>query len=355
MELFADFAARMFNNARDQLTGVIDPSNRLFGLYLLSSGLIAFFIYMKSRDQLRPDETSFLRFLFPRRVWSHPSAWLDLRYFVFHSLTGKFLLIGLSAGATAVFYKLFANGVEFGSAVGAGEMSFGKEAAISFGFMFFAMVISDFIAWFCHYLQHKSPILWQFHKVHHSSEVMHPVSNYREHPVDNLLYMVAVGAGYGMVLAIVARTVGYLPSMPTLLGVPLLMVLFNLVGYNLRHSHIWLRWPGKLSMIFPSPAHHHVHHSSHPDHLDKNFAFMFPIWDVIFRTYHMPEDNRDVKFGIGEGNADELNSCLRLYWVPFRDAYRVVKAQVKGVDFNMSKPAPVSHDKPTAEKVHPAE
>ena len=107
-------------------------------------------------------------------------------------------------------------------------------------------------------------------------------------------------------------------------------------------------------MIFPSPAHHHVHHSSHPDHVDKNFAFMFPIWDVIFNTYEMPKDNRDVKFGIGDGNAEELTSCLRLYWVPFRDAFRVMKAQTKGVEFNMSKPEPVE-DTPPVEKTHPAE
>ena len=81
-----------------------------------------------------------------------------------------------------------------------------------------------------------------------------------------------------------------------------------------------------------------------------SFGFMFPIWDVIFKTYHMPEDNRDVKFGIGEGNADELNTCLRLYWVPFRDAYRVLKAQVKGVNFNMSKTASVTDDTQPAPK-----
>ena len=82
-------------------------------------------------------------------------------------------------------------------------------------------------------------------------------------------------------------------------------------------------------MVFPSPAHHHVHHSCHPDHIDKNFAFLFPVWDVIFRTYHLPKDNRDVKFGIGEGQADELTTCLQLYFVPFRDAWRVLRRRAR--------------------------
>ena len=180
------------------------------------------------------------------------------------------------------------------------------------------------------------------------------MSNFREHPVDNLLYIIMSGAGYGAIFALATLTVGFIPSMPSLLGVPIFHLLFNVAGYNLRHSHIWLRWPGKWSMIFPSPAHHHVHHSCHPDHIDKNFAFMLPIWDVIFKTYHMPEDDRDVKFGIGEGNADELTSCWRLYWVPVRDAIRVVQARLSGREVNMSKPEPVS-GREKREEVFPAE
>jgi len=52
---------------------------------------------------------------------------------------------------------------------------------------------------------------------------------------------------------------------------------------------------------------------------------MFPVWDVLFKTYVMPEDNRDVEFGIVE-DSSELNSCINLYVVPFRDAYRVIKS-----------------------------
>ena len=51
---------------------------------------------------------------------------------------------------------------------------------------------------------------------------------------------------------------------------------------------------------------------------------MFPIWDVLFKTYIVPEDNRDVKFGIHERDAKDLDGVLKLYWVPFRDAFRLV-------------------------------
>lgn len=350
MEHLFEAGLSFLKNAENTFHAASNPNQRIYIVYLVTSVFIAYVIYRSARARMISDEKTFLKFLFPQKVWSHPSAWLDLKYFFFHNIFGKFLMIGLSAWATALAFRWASGGIPITEAAGQISMSTGADIAISFSFMIIAMFISDFLAWSCHYLQHKSPLLWQFHKVHHSAEVMHPVSNYREHPIDNLFYIVVLGAGYGIVLGGAIRIFGYAPSMPTLMGVPLLMLAFNIVGYNLRHSHVWLRWPGKLSMIFPSPAHHHVHHSSHPEHLDKNFAFMFPVWDVIFKTYHMPEDNRDVKFGIGDGNSEELTSCIRLYWVPFRDAFRVMRAQTKGVAFNMSKPAPVKD-----RKIHPAE
>ncbi|WP_264773364.1 sterol desaturase family protein [Defluviimonas salinarum] len=304
-----------------------DPANRIYFLYLATSALFAYAVF---RRQARAGRTgkraSFLRFLFPAHVWSHPSAWLDLRYFFFHQLIGHFLLLGLGAASTSYAFEWFSGGVGIIDAATSSEAGGAAGLGMAVGFMFVATLVVDFVAYVIHYLQHKVPVLWQFHKVHHSAEVMHPLSNYREHPIDNLVYAAVIGGSYGLVAVAAYKLLGYIPTMPMLLGVPLLMLAFNLAGYNLRHSHVWLRWPGVWSKIFPSPAHHHVHHSCHPDHFDKNFAFMFPVWDVLFGTYVVPEDNRDVVFGIHDKkSAAEMNSCVKLYFVPFRDAWRLLK------------------------------
>lgn len=339
MEFLANQITEYLEHAKKTFMTLASPDSRVFFVYLISSLLVAYVIFKSAKGKLSADEKTFIGFLFPKKVWQNPSAWLDLRYFFFHSLTGKFLALSLGAVFTVLGFRLASGGIDIREAAQQGNLSTWADIAIATAYMFVAMIASDFLGWFCHWLQHKSPLLWQFHKVHHSAEVMHPVSNFREHPIDNLLYGTVIGAGFGMVAGLAMNVFGYVPSMPALLGVPLVMLAFNLVGYNLRHSHIWLRWPGKLSMVFPSPAHHHVHHSYHPDHIDKNFAFIFPVWDVIFKTYHMPEDNHDVKFGIGEGNADELTSCTRLYWIPFRDAVRVLRVPTRHAKaFDMSKP-----------------
>jgi sterol desaturase/sphingolipid hydroxylase (fatty acid hydroxylase superfamily) len=326
MQSVTDFLHAYAAHAFRIFTTPLHPGSRIYLLYLATSAVAAWFVY---RAALRrgKSEVSFLRFLFPMHVWRHPSAWLDLRYFFFHMLVGHFLMVGLAAWAAAMCFALVTGETSVQSFLKRTGTFSATDVVIATAYMLVSFAVIDLISYAIHYLQHKVPILWQFHKVHHSAEVMHPISNFREHPIDNLTYNLVTGAAFGAVNGLAVNVFGYLPSVPSLLGVPLLMLAFNLLAYNLRHSHVWLRWPGRWSMILPSPAHHHIHHSCHPQHIDKNFAFMLPVWDVIFRTYHLPEDNRDVKFGIGEGKADELGSCLQLYFVPFRDAWRLIRGR----------------------------
>ena len=345
MELIVGLSDALERNLLRLVFYVLDPGNRIFLLYVLTSILAAYALYRIARTAADTPagsanadvaQGSFLGFLFPTRVWRHPSAWLDLRYFVFHQLIGHFLMLGIVGATAAIAFAWVTGSANIPEAAGLGG-SLDPEEAVLFGlvsgtdlligtlYMFLVIGVVDFSSYWIHYLQHKWPLLWQFHKVHHSAEVMHPLSNFREHPVDNLTYKALIGLGYGLVWGITVELFGYLPALPSLLGVPLILFAFNFFAYNLRHSHIWLRWPGRWSMVFPSPAHHHVHHSRHPEHIDKNFAFVFPVWDVLFGTYHMPEDNRDVEFGVPKEDAEGLTSCWRLYVIPFRDAGRVVR------------------------------
>ncbi len=330
-------------NIRRDVLAPFDPDNRIFALYLLTSALLAYFVYRRLRRSRSDEAGSFLSFLFPKRVWSHPSAWLDVRYFFFHQLTGHFLATSTGVFATAGVLMLLTGFDAVPDAADAIVLTGWAGLGASMGFMVVTILVADFTGFYVHYLQHKIPLLWQFHKVHHSAEVMHPISNFREHPIDNLAYALTIGATFGLVLALAAHTVGYMPDTLSLLGVPIVMFLFNVTGYNLRHSHVWLRWPGRWSMVFPSPAHHQVHHSCHPDHLDKNFAFIFPFWDVLFGSYVMPEDNRDIKFGVTEKDrGHELNSCLRLYALPFRDAWHLLTGKQR-LPAEAAPPQPAQH------------
>jgi sterol desaturase/sphingolipid hydroxylase (fatty acid hydroxylase superfamily) len=342
MDHIFGFIAGVLDRLSDVILSPTDPSNRIYWLYLLTSAAVAFCVYVAVRragntKNLKVAEDakgSFLQFLFPKSVWSNPSAWLDVRYAIFHKTVSGLMITALSAFSITLGYRIATGGAELYASVEQGTLLTFSDFAIAAGFMLVLMLVGDFIAWFLHFLQHKVPLLWQFHKVHHSAEVMHPISNFREHPVDNILYASVITFGFGLIYGFAVQIFGFVPSVPMLFGVPAMMFAFNVAGYNLRHSHVWLRWPGVWSKVFPSPAHHHVHHSCHPDHIDKNFAFMFPVWDVVFGTYTMPDDNKDVQFGVPEEQGRNLDGVLNLYLVPFRDAFRlfVPKAEPKKAD-----------------------
>ncbi|MCG8583151.1 MAG: sterol desaturase family protein, partial [Pirellulales bacterium] len=135
-----------------------------------------------------------------------------------------------------------------------------------------------------------------------------------------------------------------------ILGINAFMFVYNVSGYHLRHSHVWLRWPGPLAYLFGCPAHHQIHHSCKPEHINKNMAFMFPIWDVLFRTFHLPKEREEMVFGIGDGSEGEYKGFFSIYLRPFVELF-VEKPKAKNrEDTNLpsDSEAHVSNEPPTA-------
>lgn len=305
-----------------------DPKQRIFVLWLFTSLLCALFVFSRSLPRARNKNTSmlsaFLHFLFPKEVWSHASAWLDVRYFFFHQPLRVLLYEGTFIAAISTM--VLKSSVLLMSASSQKPPSTSEWIwAPGFIFACFAVLLSDFIAYAIHAYQHKNPLLWEFHKIHHSAPVMHPFTNYREHPIDNLFYALGHGIAVGLSGGCISWCLGYVPETPTIWGIALFSFLFNALGYNLRHSHIWLRWPGKWSYVFGCPAHHQIHHSFYPDHIDKNFAFMFPVWDVLFGTFCLPNDNSKLQIGLGDGQEEVYRSCRDLYFIPLKNSLSQLK------------------------------
>jgi len=301
------------------------PDQRIFWLYLISSFMIAALLFVSASKKMGESSSirNFVRYCFPREIWKHPSSRLDLRFFVvgqtihillFTWLSGLLLLIyGWSWNASL---DLFGS-VEW--------IRMGQQPSL-LGILLMALLtalITDFVLYCMHNLQHRWSFLWEFHKVHHSATVMHPLTNYREHIFDNLLYVPVVTFTSGFVGGFLQC---WYPGNEKLqfyiLGVPLVSFIYNFFGYNLRHSHIWLAWPPVLGRIFGSPANHQIHHSAESRHMNKNFGFIFATWDWLFGTLYLPpKEKEEFSFGLADGNNDEYSSIARLYGLPFVRLY----------------------------------
>jgi len=80
---------------------------------------------------------------------------------------------------------------------------------------------------------------------------------------------------------------------------------------------------GPLTPIIAGPQTHRIHHSKLPEHIDKNFAAIFPLWDVIFGTYYHPKRGECPPCGLASG--ETVHSFRYALLMPFITWVKMLK------------------------------
>jgi sterol desaturase/sphingolipid hydroxylase (fatty acid hydroxylase superfamily) len=87
-------------------------------------------------------------------------------------------------------------------------------------------------------------------------------------------------------------------------AVPYLFMTIGMLWGFLIHAN--LRWRfGWLSLLISTPAFHHWHHTN-DEHIDKNYASMLPVMDLLFGSWYMPSRQWPPRYGIISPMADGL-------------------------------------------------
>jgi sterol desaturase/sphingolipid hydroxylase (fatty acid hydroxylase superfamily) len=180
-----------------------------------------------------------------------------------------------------------------------------------------AVVFADIGFFVSHYLQHRIGFLWEFHKVHHAAEVLHPLALYRRHPLDAALDAILMGGAAGVILGLSGYLFDESVVGVTILGTNAVLFAFHLAGVHLRHSHIPFSYGPVLDRIFICPTLHQIHHGCSPQHVDKNFGGIFSIWDWLAGTLYLPHDDEEVILGLQNAEHCDYNSIASLYILPF--------------------------------------
>ncbi len=311
----------------NSLGSLLDPMSFLSIAPLTVAFVLAFVILMMRMQKkaggrpVRPFKV--LRALFPKRIFLHPSAKNDYKLFFIND--GLLFFLTLSALITpALFAEVFIQTFE---ALGVSTGEAGGSLLSKIGFTILLVLAWDFGATYSHYLKHKVPMLWEFHKVHHSAEVMTPVTAMRRHPVDYLFGALVTTVTLGMVLMIWTMVFGRGVQPFMIFGVMAGVYLWRLLGYNLRHSHIWISYGDFWNQVFISPAQHQVHHSTSPRHYDTNFGHIFSFWDRMFGTLYLPKHDERVKFGIEAEEMKDFETLGGIYFSPFAKCAKSLKAK----------------------------
>jgi sterol desaturase/sphingolipid hydroxylase (fatty acid hydroxylase superfamily) len=267
--------------------------------FLIASG---FLIYRRMRKGRRIRLRVLMRALFPRRIVKSPSSVTDFGYFLFNTF-----VYGGIFGMAAVSYQFLTNAVIGGLVFFIGEPSpsglpvFVTRSAITV-ILFLAYELGY---WTDHYLKHRIPVLWELHKVHHTAEVLSPLTSFRMHPFDTWIFSNILAVSAALANGIASYLFGDTTYQYAVSGTNIILVIFIHVYVHLQHTHLWISFRGWLGRIFISPAHHQVHHSTNPAHFNKNLGSCLAIWDWLFGTLHVPSKSREkLSFGVEPAYAD---------------------------------------------------
>jgi sterol desaturase/sphingolipid hydroxylase (fatty acid hydroxylase superfamily) len=295
---------------------VVAPDSQLYWLFLLSALGIAFAVYwFRGYGEQYPSLAGFLGFCFPRKIYAHPSARLDFKYFAINTILYGAFIVPLIVTSSATAFGILSLLIS-GFGVPAAPLLPGGIGA-DVGLTVAVVVAADYAFFVSHWFQHKIRFLWEFHKVHHAAEVLHPLTLYRRHPVDAYLDLTLMGAAAGLVLGISAYVSDESLEGLTILGTNTAVFLFHFAGVHLRHSHIRLSYGPVLERIFISPTLHQIHHGCSPEHVDTNFGGIFSVWDWVAGTLYIPREDEELILGLPDGEHGEYNSVVRLYMLPF--------------------------------------
>jgi len=149
-----------------------------------------------------------------------------------------------------------------------------------------AIILFDFWQYTWHWMNHKIPFFWRFHRVHHTDEELDVTSAVRFHPGEIILSSIFRMA----IIPLIGMTFDQLVLYEVIL---LPIILFH-------HSNVGI--PEPLDRCFRwlivTPWMHWVHHSNIQTETDSNYCSLLSVWDRIFRTFKMRTDPDKIHLGL---------------------------------------------------------
>jgi sterol desaturase/sphingolipid hydroxylase (fatty acid hydroxylase superfamily) len=167
------------------------------------------------------------------------------------------------------------------------------------------LLLLDYTMYLWHRLNHRVPILWRFHLVHHTDLDLDVATALRFHAGELVL------------------SCGWRAAQVAVIGPPVALVIgFELVfeAATAFHHSNW-RLPdaldAALAWLIVTPRMHGIHHSTLEPETNSNWSVMFTWWDRLHRTLRL-ERRIGTPLVIGVPAYRELLGVWGLLTLPFR-------------------------------------
>jgi sterol desaturase/sphingolipid hydroxylase (fatty acid hydroxylase superfamily) len=146
-----------------------------------------------------------------------------------------------------------------------------------------ALFVYDVGYYVFHRLQHSVPFLWRYHAVHHSIEELNCFNSY--HHVSEYFFRIPL-------LTIPVNLLFAISEPQVVVTATIVSALGKLTHANTRVGY------GPFRFLVTEPRFHRVHHSLEERHWNCNFAFYFPVLDMLFRTAYWPAKDEYPRTGV---------------------------------------------------------
>lgn len=209
--------------------------------------------------------------------------WLDTFYMFFNFFILNLIVLIALSNTTAEFFNDILS--VFGWHIESLQLFDVDTLPTGTGLLIFFLV-SDFVQWNTHRLLHRVPLLWNFHKVHHSVKEMGFAAHLRYHWMEPVVYKSLLFIPIAIIGGFDAKDVA-------------IVYFFSIVIGHLNHANLGWNY-GILKYVFNNPKMHIWHHAKElPAHskFGVNYGLTLSVWDYIFNTDYIPYDGRDIELG----------------------------------------------------------
>ena len=297
----------------------LNSGSRTYWLFIVASCIVAALLW-------RPEKHLHLTArerLWSRETWFSRSAINDYGLILMNAALLSMLYDGIAPDPKALTASIAHGASALLPAVPSSVTAMTVIAPILLAAALF--LVDDLIRYAIHYAEHRIPLLWQFHKIHHSATVLNFMTAERHHPIALVYTGLAMMSGAVVVNGLFLALFGDHLTMATMMGGNIFWVLANLLGSAFRHSPVWISFGPKVERWLISPAQHQIHHSEDQRHWDKNMGGTLAIWDRLFGTLYITGKERErITYGIGPETPGHA-SLLGLYTRPFIDSARMLR------------------------------
>jgi len=230
----------------------------------------------------------------------------DLFWLVFNGHYAGILLASASTWLVEDLSRTFGTGL----LPAPGPIHFLTERPLWLQFLVF-LIVKDFLEFLIHNLLHRVPLLWEFHKLHHSIRELDWIGNMRFHWMEIAVYHSFTYFPL-FLLNVDSRVILWIAIFTTIIG-------------HLNHSNLNLDW-GVFRYLLNSPRLHVWHHDlvQHDPH-GQNFGVVFSLWDYLFGTVYAPAQGYPARLGF-EGMDQFPSGLISRLIYPIRTGFKSKRA-----------------------------